>query len=206
MQKGLITVNGKVVTELGTKIDPNKDVVEVISNNASPKETYAVYKPRDIVCSENESEGTTLKKAFPELSHLNPVGRLDKASEGLLLLSNDGIVTKAVTGNDHLIEKEYIVTVREDVLPGMIQQIEKGIPLSDGMTLPAQAKKIDQHTLSITLKEGRKHQVRRMCDALKMTVLSLKRVRIGSIHLKPLTDGAFRKLTKEEVASLKSSL
>ncbi len=204
MTKGLVTVNGKVVTELGTKIDPNKDIVKVTESKTTPKETHAIYKPRGVVCSNNESEGKTLAQAFPNLSHLNSVGRLDKESEGLLLLSNDGIVTKAITGDDHKIEKEYIVTVREDVLPGMIEQIAKGISLSDGMTLPAVGKKIDQHTLSITLKEGRKHQVRRMCDALKMTVLSLKRIRIGSIHLKPLTDGGSRKLTTEEVLELKS--
>ena len=202
LQKGLIKVNGIVVTELGTKIDPDKDTVEFIGDEKQ-KETFAVYKPRGVVSSTIETEGKTIHEAFPKLAHLSPVGRLDKESEGLLLLSNDGIITKYITGKEKDIEKEYIVETREEIIPGMITQLERGIQLSDGMTLPAKARKIDKHTLSLTLIEGKKHQVRRMCDAVKLTITSLKRTRIGHITLKGLTDGASRKLTSEEVAVFK---
>ena len=202
--KGLIKVNGEIVTELGTKIDPENDTVELVNDNTSPnKETVAIYKPIGIVCSEIESEGKTLNQAFPHLSHLKPVGRLDKASEGLLLMSNDGIITKIITGKEVVVEKEYMVDVREDIIPGMIARLEKGVDLVDGPTLPAKARKIDQHTLALTLTEGRKHQVRRMCDAVKLTIDNLKRVRIGHVTLEGITDGSFRKLTKEEVAEFK---
>jgi 23S rRNA pseudouridine2605 synthase len=205
MTRGLIKVNGKIVIELGTKIDPDKDIVEVIEDDSTPqKETYAIYKPAGVVSSEIESEGKTLSQAFPKLSHLKPVGRLDKASEGLLLLSNDGIITKIITGKEKNVEKEYIVEAREDIIPGMIARLEKGVNLVDGPTLPAKATKIDQHTISITLTEGRKHQVRRMCDAVKLTINSLKRVRIGHITLNDITDGSSRKLTAEEVSSFKA--
>ncbi len=203
---GLIKVNGKVIDKLGTTIDPEKDKIEVDLQNskAEKKSSFAVYKPIGIVVSESESEGKTIKKAFPKLSHLSPIGRLDKQSEGLLILSNDGVIAKNITGKDHLIEKEYEVTVREDVVPAMIEKFKSGIVIDKQKTLPAKAEKIDRHTFSICLKEGRKHQIRRMCDAVHLTVENLKRIRIGKITLGSLGPGNARALSKEEIDSLKT--
>src|SRR5690606_28727428 len=97
-----------------------------------------------------------------------------------------------ITGKDHLIEKEYVVTVREKVTPHMMKQMSDGIKLDDGWTRPATAKKVDDHTFSITLKEGRKHQIRRMANACKLTVESLVRTRIHTFVAPKMLPGKFK--------------
>ena len=133
------------------------------------------------------------------------MGRLDKASEGLLLLSNDGVIAKAVTGEAHAVEKEYEVAVREDVNAGRLKMLEPGIELEDGMTLPTKTKFINKHLFRITLREGRKHQIRRMCEFLHLTVVYLRRLRIGPLQLGTMKPGEFRAVTPEELALLKKS-
>lgn len=206
MLKGFITVNGKVVKELGTQIDPEKDKVEIIES-ANPalgkKITIAFNKPRGIVSSKIKEEGPTVFDLLPEFKHLNTVGRLDKESEGLLLLSNDGTITSTITGTDHLIEKEYEVTVNEPLTPGKLKKMETGIMLAEGMTLPAKTKQIGPNVFKIILKEGKKHQIRRMCAAVYLTIARLKRIRVGTITLKDIPSGKYRQLTNGEVTSLK---
>lgn len=206
--KGFITVNGKVVKELGTQIDPEKDKIEIIASarpTLGKKITLAFNKPRGIVSSKIKDEGPTIFDLLPEFTYLNTVGRLDKESEGLLLLSNDGAVTSTVTGTDHLIEKEYEVTVAEPVSPSKLSKMEEGVNLEDGITLPAKARAVSRTTFKLTLREGRKHQIRRMCSALHLTILALKRLRVGSITLKGIESGKYRQLTDAEVASLKNA-
>ena len=203
---GLIKLNGKVCRETGAQMDPEKDKITILTPPKSMTEnkmTVLVYKPRGIVCSKVEEEGKTIFELLPEFKDLNTVGRLDKSSEGLILLSNEGPVTSAVTSDKHLIEKEYEVSTREDVVPAQMEKMTKGILLEDGMTLPAQAKKTGQNRFKIILKEGRKHQIRRMANAVNLTITSLKRVRIGNIKLKGLRPSQFRKLSPEELANLK---
>ena len=207
--EGLVAVNGKVVKEMGVQIDPTKDKVSILragQNKLDQKTTIIVYKPRDIASSRMQSEGTTIYDIMPEFNHLDIVGRLDKASEGLLLLSDDGVVAKAITGDKHLTEKEYVVTVRETISPKKIQSLEEGIMLEDGMTLPCKTEVFDAHSFGIILHEGRKHQIRRMCEYLHLNVTELKRVRIGAIELGKLKSGQARTLTAKEVASLKKVL
>ncbi len=208
MRKGFITVNGVVVRELGTQIDPERDRVEIVKEAApalGKKLTLAFNKPRGIVSSKIKSEGPTVFDLLPQYTYLNTVGRLDKESEGLLLLSNDGTITSTVTGIDHRIEKEYEVTVAEPLSPSKLRKMEEGIMLSDGKTLPARARLVSPHTFKLTLKEGRKHQIRRMCDALHLTIHQLKRLRVGPITLKGIESGKFRPLTEEEVAAIKET-
>lgn len=197
LERGLITYNGKVVTNPAIKIDPEKDIVALLpaaQSEMSAKITIAYHKPRGV-------ESTTI----PSLPALNTVGRLDKESEGLLFLSNDGVVTAMITHEDHLIEKEYQVSVREKILPVHIRQLESGIKLNDGVTKPTTAKRTSPHTFTIILKEGRKHQIRRMAEELHMTVTSLKRVRIGNIKLGNLKPGGYRPLTEKEIAEIKKA-
>lgn len=207
IRKGLISCNGKIIKEMGFKIDPEKDKIEILSRAKSEigkKITIAINKPRGIVSSRNKSEGKTVFELFPEFSHLNTVGRLDKDSEGLLLLSNDGIITSIITGSDYKIEKEYEVVVRETVSSGKIKKMEQGIELEDGKTLPAKVKLLNPHAFRIILKEGRKHQIRRMASALFLTVLKLKRLRIGNINSSGIALGRYRVLSKNEVEKLKN--
>jgi 23S rRNA pseudouridine2604 synthase len=201
----LISVNGKIASP-GDKIDPKKDKLSYkkeIQKNIEEKITIAVYKPRGVISSKDKDRGKNIFDVFPQFKKLNTVGRLDKESEGLILLSNDGMITKAITGKEHKIEKEYVVEVREKILPWMMKKMSDGMQLQDGWTLPAKAKKINTHTFKIILKEGRKHQIRRMSNECKLTINSLKRIRIHNIKIGRMLPGNFKKLTKQEIEDLK---
>lgn len=209
IRKGLISVNGQIVTEMGIQIDPEADKVELLEKGKetmTEKITVALNKPRGLVCSRDSSEGETIFDAYPQFLSLNIVGRLDKDSEGLILISNDGAVTKAVTGDKHVTEKEYEVTVRENIPTNMKMLFEAGIELEDGPTLPARVKLANQHIFIIIIREGRKHQIRRMCEFMHLTVTKLKRIRIGQILISGLGVGEYRMLTQQEVATFKESL
>lgn len=206
IRKGLIRLNGAIVKEMGVQMDPERDCVEVLrstKNTVGAKITVAVNKPRGIVSSKMETEGETIFQILPQFAHLNTVGRLDKESEGLILLSNDGTVTNAVTGDKHLVEKEYEVSVRESVTQGKLRKMAAGLNLEDGPTLPAIAEQISPNSFALILKEGRKHQIRRMCAVLQLTVTHLKRIRIGNIYLGKLRSGEYRALTEKEIDELK---
>lgn len=210
IKMGLIKVNGKIVSQMGMQIDPDKDKVEVLQEKNGTKEktnkiTVAVNKPRGVVSSKNIAEGKTVFELFPQFKNLNAVGRLDKESEGLLLLSNDGVITSIVTGDSHLIEKEYQVEVREKLSQSKIKRMADGVKIDGKMTLPAKTKILSSYSFSIILKEGRKHQIRRMCDALNLTVASLKRLRIGNIFLRGIPVGAYKILSDKEIEGLKST-
>jgi 23S rRNA pseudouridine2604 synthase len=208
IEEGLVFLN-KVKVQAGDKLDPKKDLLELDSKVQKAQEekiSVLVYKPRGVLSSKDEGVGKTIFDVFPQFKHLNTIGRLDKESDGLIILSNDGILTKAITGKDHLIEKEYIVKVRENVTPSMMTKMSQGMKLEDGWTLPAQARKIGDHSFSITLKEGRKHQIRRMSNACKLTVNALTRIRIHTIQAPQMLPGNFKKLTKEQVQDIKNIL
>ena len=209
--RGLVTVNGKIVREMGVKIDPETDRVELNSAGIKDKkESVAIYKPKGIVSSRISSEGKTIYDLFPQFFKLNIAGRLDKESEGLLLLSNDGVVARAVTGDGHITEKEYEVVVREKINVSQITRLfERGAELSSGRrsakggkdekTLPAKVKVLNNHVFRVILKEGEKHQIRRMCEYIRLTVVKLKRIRIGDILLGNLGAGDYRFLGDQEV-------
>lgn len=207
ISEGLITINGKIPSS-GEKIDPSIDKIHYaakLKKQLQEKITVAVYKPRGVISSKDQDRGKNIFDVFPQFKDLNTVGRLDKESEGLILLSNDGMITKAITGKDHRIEKEYIVTVRENYLPWMAKKMSQGIKLEDGWTLPAKASRINEHTFKIILREGRKHQIRRMANACKLTITSLKRVRVHTIKLGAMLAGNFKKLNKEQIESIKKT-
>ena len=206
IKRGLVSVNGTVIRIMGVQIDPAVDVVKVhqkAQKEIQNKTTVVVYKPRGIASSREQSEGTTIYDLLPQFEDLDIVGRLDKASEGLLMLSNDGVIARAVTGAHHGTEKEYVVRVREEINAGRIKSLHPGIMLRDGPTLPVETSFIDKHSFSIVLHEGRKHQIRRMCEFLRLTVVDLKRIRIGSVSLARMKPGDFRILTEAEVSKLK---
>ncbi len=206
MKTGLVSCNGEIVRDLGRQIDPEKDVIKILpaaKTAIARKMTVAIYKPRQIACSKVRGEGKTVFDLLPQFKNLNVVGRLDKESEGLLLLSNDGSVTAAVTGEKHETEKEYVVTVQETVAERHLQKMRNGMVLEDGPTLPAKAKARGPHEFSITLLEGRNHQIRRMANALRLTVMRLKRIRVGRISLGDMKPGDFRMLSQEEISALK---
>lgn len=207
LESGDIKVNGKVPNP-GDKINPEKDTLtysKEVHSTMDEKITVLVYKPRGVLSSKDTGTGKNIFDVFKQFKDLNTVGRLDKESEGLILLSNDGMITKAITGKDHLIEKEYTVTVRENITPSMMKKMSDGMKLEDGWTLPAHAVKKGTHVFNITLKEGRKHQIRRMANACKLTIESLKRIRIHNLTGPKMTAGNFKILKAEQIEELKEA-
>lgn len=209
IRRRLVSVNGKIVTEMGVQIDPARDKVALSGRAVSDigeKRSVIINKPRGIVSSRIPSEGKTIYDLFPEYLDLDIVGRLDKESEGLLLLSEDGVIAKAVTGDKHITEKEYEVTVREKINRGrMDREFSGGMLLEDGLTLPAKVSFLSNHIVRVIIREGRKHQIRRMCDKLNLTIVKLKRLRIGPVKLGNLKSGESRLLSPEEIEALKKA-
>ena len=170
--------------------------------NKTKKKTCLVYnKPRGLATQAPDSAPSVISEW--QKKGLFPVGRLDKESEGLLLLTDDGRITTAILGADSKLEKEYTVKVREKLRPGIIAIFAKGMDTETfGKLMPAKAKILSDHTISISIKEGKRHQIRIMLSELNYTVTSLKRVRIGKISLGSLKSGATRPLNDSEIAGL----
>ena len=206
IDEGRVTLNG-VVPEMGTKVLAGDEVKvdgKTIHNNAKKRTYIAFNKPVGIVCTTD----TTVEKDniidyinYPK--RIFPIGRLDKPSEGLILLTDDGdIVNKILrASNNH--EKEYIVTVDKPISQTFIERMAGGIYIEEleKRTKKCKVKKIGKFTFSIILTQGLNRQIRRMCDYLNYHVLTLKRVRIMNIEL-DMTIGKYRELTKEEFKTL----
>lgn len=203
ISRGLVTVNGKVVRNPGFGISVATDKIKIGGGVQQTKETILFYKPRGIETSKTSPDSVDIHDRFPKFAHLSPVGRLDKDSQGLILLSNDGVLTKMITGENSTVEKEYLVTVREDVMPVLLTKMEKGIMLDKVKTLPCKTEKKSRNEYTIILKEGRKHQVRRMANACNLTVTKLVRIRIGDLTIGKMTAGNFKVLPESVVAHLK---
>lgn len=208
---GRVTVNGQVVTELGTKADPATDQIAVDGKPVRPvdaKVYLLLYKPVGYLTTLKDPEGrpivTDLLKDIA--SRVYPVGRLDYNTEGLLLLTNDGEWANRLAHPRHEVEKEYLVRVRGKATPDQIKRLAAGVELEEGRTAPAKvflAGESDNNSwLSVTIHEGRNRQVRRMCEAVSLAVVRLKRIRYGFLELGTLQPGEHRQLTPAEVERL----
>lgn len=201
--KGLVKVNGEIVTNPGHGFNTSIDTVTVKVDLDNPKEYILLYKPRGIETNKTGEIRKDIHDTYPEYAHLAPIGRLDAESEGLIILSNDGVLAKILTQQETHVGKTYKVTVREYVSDEACQTMAEGILLDGIPTKPAKVEKVDDHTFTIVLHEGRKHQIRRMADAVKLTVESLIRIAIGNIELGIMKSGNARNLTESEVSCLK---
>ena len=209
---GRVTVNGRTA-ELGESADPQIDKI-LVDGKALSTQTTLYYvllnKPSGYVTSRQDPQGRAcvidLVKDLPV--RLNPVGRLDLTTEGLLLLTNDGDLAYRLTHPSHEIDKTYLVRVRGELDPVARKKLEMGMLLDDGMTAPAQInhlRRSSSHSwFVITIHEGRNRQVRRMCEALGYPVSRLMRIRLGFLELGRLKSGEYRLLTGEEVAKLRA--
>ncbi len=204
---GLIKVNKKIINELGTKIDPEKDLVEF--NNKVVKKEYYVYiilnKPVGYVSSFSHKGKKTLSDLIKIKQHLGYAGRLDEYSEGLMLLTNDGDLINKLTHPKYEHEKEYLVETVQPLADSVIKRFESGITLYEGRTNPAKITKISENKFRIILNEGKNRQIRRMLAIVKIKVKKLKRIRIGGLDLGSLKPGMYRYLTAEEIAVLKKA-
>lgn len=203
IEAGRVTVDGKKA-ETGMKITPGQEV-RVDQKLVKPEEemiVLAVNKPRGIVCTEEKREPDNIIRFLNYPTRITYAGRLDKDSEGLLLMTNNGdIINKMMrAGNYH--EKEYLVTVDKPVTEEFLQHMARGVPILDTVTRPCQVKKEGKKTFRIVLTQGLNRQIRRMCEALGYKVVTLKRVRIMQIRLGDLKPGQYRPLTEQELASL----
>jgi pseudouridine synthase len=212
---GEVTVNGKVITELGTKADPETDHIKVRGKliNTSLQKRENVYvllnKPRGYLSSVSDPEKRPLVMELlpPTLGRLYPVGRLDFNTEGLLLLSNDGDFTNFITAARNKVEKVYEAKVKG--VPGeqAIERLRRGVVLDDGTrTAPAKIRRLGETETNawfeILLHEGKNQQIRRMFDLIGHSVLKLRRSRIGFLRDDALKPGRWRRLTDTEVSRL----
>lgn len=210
---GKIKVNGKVVQELGTKINPEKDKVEyegkVITNQVN-KVYILLNKPIGYVTTvQDQFQRPTVMELIKDCKvSVVPVGRLDMYTSGALLLSNDGDLVYQITHPKHEISKTYQVTVKGMINAQEIEKLQKGVNIGEYITKPADVKimKIDEEKeisrIQIAIHEGKNRQVRKMCEAVGKKVLALHRSKIGNIGVKDLKLGQWRYLTSEEVKSL----
>jgi len=209
---GRVTVNGRPVSELGTKVDPVHDRVAVDGRpvHAKRKHYVALHKPRGLICSRQDELGrATIYDLLPkEWGHLHTVGRLDFNSEGLLFLTNDGQFSLHLTHPRYGVRKKYLASIEGRVDPAMMEQFSKGV-WHEGEKLKAERAWIlsaskAQSVVELELTEGKYHEVRRLFESQGLTVKALRRIQIGKIKLGELRPGKWRTLTPAEIKSLLS--
>jgi 23S rRNA pseudouridine2605 synthase len=209
---GRVTVNGSVVTELGTKVDPERDHVKVDGKHlrsAQPFVYLILNKPKHVMSTLDDPEGRPTVKDFLHgvTVRVFPVGRLDFDSEGLMLLTNNGDLAQALLHPKYHVAKTYLIKVKGILDEEKIRLLERGVRLEDGLTAPAKVLKISKAEsnswLEITIHEGRKHQVKRMMEAVGHPVIKLTRVRMGPLSLGDVAPGTYRFLTDREANRLR---
>jgi 23S rRNA pseudouridine2604 synthase len=219
IEQGLVKVNGEVVNQLGFKVDPEAKVelMQKGQHQLDQKVTIIVNKPIGFVSSqpedgyrsavelilpENSEEATPLKHSH--LIGLGPAGRLDIDSQGLMIYTQDGVLAKAIIGEDSGMEKEYLVRVEGHLEERDMKLLRFGLSLDGKALKPAHVEWLNDDQLRFVLKEGRKRQIRRMCEAVGLRVVGLKRVRVGGLMLGNLQEGQWRFLRPNEYALLAS--
>lgn len=208
VEKKRVTINGKLA-EMGSKVSPEDEVCvdgKVVSERKTKNVYIALNKPRGIVCTTDtrrEKDNIVDFVNYPE--RIFPIGRLDKDSQGLILLTNDGdIVNKILRArNNH--EKEYLVTVKYPITAAFIRKMSNGVPILDTVTRKCEVEQLDKFRFRIVLTQGLNRQIRRMCEHLNNRVTRLERRRIMNIHL-DTSLGKWRHLTRQELRELNALL
>ncbi len=213
IEEGRVKVNGKVTTQLGTTVDPDKDLVEV-DDQPITCVTEMIYillnKPSGFVTTSNDqfNRPTVLDLLKGLSARVYPVGRLDYQTSGLLILTNDGDLTLKLTHPKHEIFKTYLATVEGTIQPNNLEKLTNGVDIGDFITSPAKVTLIEsspyESVVTIDIREGKYRQVRRMFEAVGHPVLELQRTNVGELNLSGLSEGDWRNLTDAEVAYLKA--
>ncbi|WP_210150640.1 23S rRNA pseudouridine(2604) synthase RluF [Chryseobacterium scophthalmum] len=208
LEEGRIKINGQI-PELGTKVS-DEDVVEVDGKPIRESQEKPIYiafnKPVGIVCTtDTKRERDNIIEYINHPQRIFPIGRLDKPSEGLILLTSDGDIVNKILRSKNNNEKEYLVRVDKPINPKFLEKMRNGVPILDTITKKCEVEKIDDMTFRIVLTQGLNRQIRRMCEFLGYEVIKLKRIRIMNIKLDiPL--GKWRDLTPEEFSTLNDLL
>jgi len=215
--EGRVSIDGETVTDAGRKIEPGQTLTlgEGAATKADSRVSVVINKPVGLVSAQPEHGQVPAVRLLtaanlwggegsapdPRAS-LAPMGRLDMDSRGLLILSDDGVLAKAVIGPESDLEKEYLVRVTGAVTPRKLDQLRFGLRIDGKQLKPAKVSEVGDRQLRFILKEGRKRQIRRMCELVGLHVVDLERVRIGDVLLGDLPEGRWRPLTAEERAAL----
>lgn len=202
---GRVTVNGDVVRDPAREVGERDDVrVDGSAVGAEAREVWAVNKPVGVVSTAREPGA---RRAVVELvdseARLYPVGRLDVDSSGLLLLTNDGELANLLTHPSYEVPKAYRVELRRPPSEADLRRLASGVELEDGMTAPAEVRRLGEREVEVVLREGRNRQVRRMVEAIGNEVVALRRVRFGPVELGGLGEGEARRLSGPELEALR---
>ena len=210
--EGLVSVNGRVVREMGVRVVPGRDRVEVegraLPAEAPGREVWALYKPKGCVTTLHDPEGRpTIEEHFPRgAGRLFPVGRLDYDAEGLILLTNDGEFAQRVAHPSHSVAKTYLVKVKGVLSDAELRDWGRGALVEGRRLRPVRARVLhivnDKTWCEVVLREGIHHQIRKMFEALGHRVLKIKRFRIGPVSLEDMRPGESRRLTEREQGAL----
>lgn len=207
IEKGIVKINGKMAV-LGDRVNEN-DKIDI---DAKSKEEFkncqyfAYYKPIGIVTHSPEAGQTGIEKVANFSAGFFPIGRLDRDSQGLIIITNDGRITDKLLNPQYDHEKEYIVHTNKKINNFFVRHMSEGIQLEDFKTKPAIVEKIGEYVFRIVLTEGKKHQIRRMCTALGYAVMDLKRVRVMNIKIGSLKPNQKREIKEEELQIFLNSL
>ena len=207
IEQGRVLING-VPASVGAKVDGTEEILcDGVRVSAMPERVVlAVNKPAGVVCTTAQFPGEVSIVDFVNYpQRVFPVGRLDKASRGLILLTNDGDLAEEISRGANRHEKEYLVSVNREITLEFLEKMRSGVPILDTVTRPCKVSKKSPTSFVIILTQGLNRQIRRMCEALDYKVTSLQRVRVMNITLEGLPEGKWRRLTKAEVDGLLSS-
>ncbi len=200
---GKVLINGRKAV-VGDKVVEG-DKVEISKKIKNDYIYYAYYKPRGVITHSPQRGEKDISSSI-NLEGVFPIGRLDKDSEGLIILTNDGRITDRLLNPKYDHDKEYLVKTKTTIKPFHLSVMEKGMILEGIQTKPCKTKFLTDTSFLITISEGQKHQIRRMCDALTLPIESLKRVRIMNIRLGKLNQNEFRKIDGDELKTFLKSL
>ena len=207
LEAGKVTINGRRAQKAervpyGASVTVNG----VLLDGAGQKVYLALFKPRGIICTTDRREPLNIVDYINYPGRIFPIGRLDKDSEGLLLLTSDGDIVNRILRATGLHDKEYLVTVDKPITPRFLQRMAAGVPILGQMTLPCVIRQTGQHSFRLILVQGLNRQIRRMCEYLGYQVTHLRRVRIMNIRLGEMQPGHWRELSKKELDTLMASL
>ena len=203
IEMGRVTVDGKTA-QTGMRVIPGQKVCvgKRIVSKKDEMVVLAVNKPRGIVCTEEKRERNSIVRFLDYPIRVTYIGRLDKDSRGLLLMTNNGDIINRMMRASNRHEKEYKVTVDREITDEFLKKMAAGVPILDTVTRPCKVRKIGKYTFSIILTQGLNRQIRRMCEALGYEVKDLLRVRVMNIRLGSLKEGEYRELTDAELEEL----
>lgn len=206
---GRITIDG-IVADLGNRVDPDQHEIALdgVVISVSPDHVhYLLNKPPGVVTTASDTHGRpTVVELVPAEPRVHPVGRLDLATEGLLLLTNDGSLTHRLTHPSFGVDKEYLAEVEGEPSRADLRRLRDGVELEDGVTAPARVTLLAPNLVKLVIHEGRNRQVRRMCDAVGHPVIRLVRTRIGPISDHRLAPGEWRPLRDDELRKLERAV